>query len=539
MATFREEAAERLASVIAPIGGANPAGVDVSYDPDFERLKAEIDKLTSVSGAQPAWPEVQRIASDVLSAKSKDLRVASWMTVARLKTEGWRGFADALVIYDGLARGFWDTMYPDAKRARARVNVFGWMVDLAAQHLQPLDVAAADGDAVRACDEIINELDRFLAEKIGDAYTGPGTLRSLLRDKVRSIPEAPAAPPPPPTQAPGPASVQSSAQPVAVPSPEAPPPPATASSAEDAEQSVRANARAILEAAALMRAENPAGPWAYRLHRCAAWIAVQEAPPDEQGKTLLRAPPQDERRRLGSLRDGEKWLELLMLAEETSGKYLYWLDVHRLVALALEKLGPAFAGAREVVGREVAAFVARVPSVPDLAFSDGTPFAETGTKAWLGEEAKRFGGASGPSAGAAAASAEDEEIAKRLAEAQQMVSEGKMADGLGVASALASRGADARTRFRAQLSVARMALEGSKPELARPMLESLLEDIQRHGLEAWEPSLCAAVYASLLVAIRAASRAKNASPDLTGKEQFAFDKLCRLDPASAIKLSGT
>jgi hypothetical protein len=71
------------------------------------------------------------------------------------------------------------------------------------------------------------------------------------------------------------------------------------------------------------------------------------------------------------------------------------------------------------------------------------------------------------------------------------------------------------------------------------MLESLLEDIQRHGLEAWEPSLCAAVYASLLVAIRAASRAKNASPDLTGKEQFAFDKLCRLDPASAIKLSGT
>ena len=537
MATFREDAAGRLAALLAPIAGPSPVGVDVSYDPDFERIKGEIDKLTSVSGAQPAWSDVQRLASEVLSGKSKDLRVASWLTVAKLKTSGWLGFGEALVAYDGIARAFWDTMFPDAKRARARANVFGWMADQAVQHLHGVDVSAADGDAVRACDELVNELDRFLSDKMGEVYPGPGTLRSLLRDKVRSIPDV--APPQAAPQAPSaPHATGTEVRPVAAPTATAPLPPAP-TSVDDAEQAIRANARAIVEAAALMRASNPALPWPYRLHRSAAWIAVQELPPAEQGKTLLRPPPQDERRRLSSARDGEKWLELLLAAEETSGKYLYWLDLHRHVALAMDKLGPAFSAAREVVGREVTGFVGRVPGVTDLAFSDGTPFADAGTKTWLSEEVRRWGAGSGPSAGSAAASAEDEDTAKRLAEAQQLVTEGKMADGLGVASALANRGADARTRFRAQLAVARMALEGSRPELARPMLESLLEDIQRHGLEAWEPALCAAVYASLVTAIRASGRGKSGPSELAGKEQFAFDKLCRLDPASAIKLSST
>ncbi len=532
MATFREEAAAKLAPLLAPIDGASPVGIDVSYDPDFERLKGEIDKLTSMAGAQPLWPDVARLGAEMLSTKSKDMRVLSWMAVAKVKLEGWRGFGEALVAYDGIARAFWDTMYPDAKRARGRINVFAWTVEQAALHLQPLDVTLADGDAVRAADELVTELDAFLAEKFGDAYAGPGSLRSMLREKVRAIPQV-AAPPPPPVG--GASSPTESASAQASAAPEV----AGATSVEDVEQTVRANARAIVEAAAIARKADPSKPWPYRLQRLSVWIAVEEAPPAEDGKTLLRVPPQDERRRIGALRDGEKWLELLLAAEEATGQFLYWLDSHRFVALAMDKLGPMFTGAREVVGREVCGFVARVPAVLDLAFSDGTPFAEPGTKTWLADEAKRWGGSRGPSAGAAAASAEDEEIAKRFAEAQQMVGDGKVGDGLAVASALANRAADARTRFRGQLTVARMALDGSKPELARPMLENLLEDIQRHGLEAWEPALCATVYASLVVAIRAALRAKSGPADLAGKEQIVFDKLCRLDPASAIKLSGS
>jgi hypothetical protein len=82
-----------------------------------------------------------------------------------------------------------------------------------------------------------------------------------------------------------------------------------------------------------------------------------------------------------------------------------------------------------------------------------------------------------------------------------------------------------------------MALDGGKPELARGMLEHLTADIDRHGLESWEPALCATFYAQLLVATREVSRAKGGSPDLEAREQLLLDKLSRLDPASAIRLS--
>jgi type VI secretion system protein VasJ len=172
-----------------------------------------------------------------------------------------------------------------------------------------------------------------------------------------------------------------------------------------------------------------------------------------------------------------------------------------------------------------------------MTFSDGTPFADAATQTWLDEESRRVGAGGGGSAASAVASAEDEEIAKRFADAQKLVSGGQVADGLASALALAERAADARLRFRARLAVGKMALDASKHDLARGMLEHLVVDVERHGLETWEPATCATLYTYLLVAAREVSRAKGGSPDLVAREQYLFDKLCRLDPASAIKLS--
>ena len=198
MPTYREEVAERIAPLLAPLAGASPAGADISYDADFEVIKAEIDKLSSVDNLEPAWGRIEQLAATLLAQKGKDLRVVSWMTVAKVKTSSWKGFAESLVLCHGLASSFWDTMFPEARRARARVNAIAWMADMVNQHMASKDVTLADGDAVRTCDEVLNELDRLLADKLGDAYVGPGQLRSLMRSKVQAIP----APPPEPA-APG------------------------------------------------------------------------------------------------------------------------------------------------------------------------------------------------------------------------------------------------------------------------------------------------------------------------------------------------
>jgi len=528
MPTYREEVADKIAVLLAPIPGANPAGSDISYDADFEAIKAEIDKLSSVDNLEPSWARIQDLGTTLLSQKGKDLRVVSWMSVAKVKLRSWAGFAEALILFEALSRTFWDTMYPEARRARARLNAIAWMADMANQHLLPKDVTLADGDAVRTADEVLKDLDQLLAEKLGDAYVGPGQLRSLLRDKVRAIPEpAPEAPP----------VVEQSAQGAAAAAAPAPPPAVKATSPEDVENAVRANGGSIVEAAAILRAAEPTRAWAYKLQRWGAWITIEDAPPVENGRTFVPPPDEDTARSLADLRDGQKWFELLNAAEAMTSDYLFWFDLHRFVAMAMDRIGPQFLAAREVVGREIVNFVSRLPGVESLCFSNGTPFADAGTKTWLEEESRKYGGGGGGSAGSAAISAEDEEIAKRFEEAKKMVSEGKVADGLAVALALADRSADARLRFRARLAVGKMALDGSKAELARPMLEHLLADVERFNLESWEPALCATLYSYLLVATREVTRARGDSPDLVAREQHLFDKLCRLDPASAIKLS--
>ena len=56
-------------------------------------------------------------------------------------------------------------------------------------------------------------------------------------------------------------------------------------------------------------------------------------------------------------------------------------------------MGPAAANMRSAVIDEVLAFVKRLPGVEQLTFSDGTPFADEATKAWLATcQAERSGG---------------------------------------------------------------------------------------------------------------------------------------------------
>jgi type VI secretion system protein VasJ len=539
MTTLREQIDAKIAPLLAPLAGEKPVGADPAFEPEFEQMKLEIDKLTSIAGLEPAWGDIRQLGAAMLSKRAKDLRVAGWLAAAEIKLRGWNGFAEALVTYDGIARAFWDSMYPDAKRPRGRINAFTWLAELSAKHLEPLPVSFADGDAVRASDEALKAIDQLFAEKFGEAYNGPGQLRSLMRSKLAAIPAAAVVEPPPPPRPSPAASPAASAAASAEPADgaTAPSAPVATVAPSDATQAVEQSAQAMVRAAEALRTADPTRAQAYRLQRWGAWATVQNAPPADGEKTRIRPPPDPMTRRLQMLRDSQKWLELLTVAEAATGNYLFWLDLHRSVANALDRLGPTFAGAREVVGREVVAFVQRFPSVPSLTFANGTPFAEGATKTWLDEEAAKYGG-SGGSAASSAASAEDEEVAKRFEAAEAMVGEGKIAEGLGVGAVLAARGADGRARFRSGLALARMAVKGSRPDVARAILERLLADVDRHDLETWEPSLCGTLYAALLSAMRDGARAKAASPEAaeaTKREQAIFDKLCRVDPAAALK----
>ena len=106
-----------------PISEAEPAGPDLEYADvaELDRFSAgtpgTIDPSTQelVGAEEPNWRKVAEQATELLG-KTKDLRVAAWLTRAELATRGLPGMSDGLKLIATLVENFWETVYPPLDR---------------------------------------------------------------------------------------------------------------------------------------------------------------------------------------------------------------------------------------------------------------------------------------------------------------------------------------------------------------------------------------------------------------------------------------
>ncbi|MEO7092718.1 MAG: type VI secretion system ImpA family N-terminal domain-containing protein, partial [Polyangiales bacterium] len=145
---------EKTAPLVAPIDGANPVGADPTFETDFEAVKKEIDKLSSVED-KPNWGSVATGSAAILKNKAKDFRIAIWSTIGLMQGNSWAGFAEGLVTMRGLVTQHWDAMYPDVKRGRARANMMSWMIDQSAAYLEKAEVNGRNGEAVTVSNDML------------------------------------------------------------------------------------------------------------------------------------------------------------------------------------------------------------------------------------------------------------------------------------------------------------------------------------------------------------------------------------------------
>ena len=130
-----------LESLLSPLDGESPTGENLEYDPDFmalERLaapKAERAIGDSVIAAEePDWDKVSSQA-EALLARSKDLRVAVYLSTAWMRTTGLPGWSAGLQLVRSLLEQFWEGVHPqldaeDDNDPTARVNAIAAVADL-------------------------------------------------------------------------------------------------------------------------------------------------------------------------------------------------------------------------------------------------------------------------------------------------------------------------------------------------------------------------------------------------------------------------
>lgn len=509
-----------------PIPGAAPAGQDPRYEPEFEQLQAEIDKLTSVTaGGAIDWNRVVDLAGQVLAAKAKDLTSAAYLAVGLMQTRGVDGLALGSRILGDLVATFWEDCFPPKKRMRGRMGAFAWWQEKTLAWLRNSpDTTPVPADLHQALAANMQALDQELGElmpdfpPLRDVVEAVGRL-PVAQDAPAPGPEAPAAPAQTAPQAPSP-------QPPSSPSSAAAPAPQDAKAARDA------LADAALNFAALAGREDPADPWPYRASRLAAWVRVRGLPPAEGGRTMIPPPEPATKAALQALLAEGRLLDAARAAEEQVTASLFWLDPHRLCAKALEGLGAGHADALGAVRAELRLFVARLPGVEQLAFADGTPFADAETRAWLAS-LKASGGEGGAPARSGLPADANAPLATALAEAEKRFAAKDEAGALDVLGQASRSVADGPSRLR--LTLAQMSLLGraGRWTVAASLAEAVVDELDRRGLEDWDPDLAV----DALLAAREALAGLGGEAAAQRAAQLAA-RVARIRPAAALHLAG-
>lgn len=127
-----------LEALLAPIPGAQPCGEDLSFSIEFDQIaemRREDDPtldqgewVTSLKVAD--WPGVARLCSDLLTNKSKDLRLAMWLTESLSLTQGYAGMHQGLQVCRALCEQYWTNVYPQADDGDMdeRIGNLSWLL---------------------------------------------------------------------------------------------------------------------------------------------------------------------------------------------------------------------------------------------------------------------------------------------------------------------------------------------------------------------------------------------------------------------------
>jgi type VI secretion system protein ImpA len=105
-------------NLLPEVSAESPCGEDLSYDQSFLALERMVQTKPTGSvlgkeevAEEPNWREVSEKSCELLK-RSKDLRIAMYLTLALLKLEGIPGLQDGLFLLRGLLERFWDKLYP-------------------------------------------------------------------------------------------------------------------------------------------------------------------------------------------------------------------------------------------------------------------------------------------------------------------------------------------------------------------------------------------------------------------------------------------
>ena len=353
-----------------PIDEQNPAGEDVKYDEEFEKIESEISKLTSPSASNEIdWVLVVKLCENILDKKSKNLLVNVYLCYALFKVRGVDGLGDGIGVLADLLEDYWEVLYPPLRRIKGRVNAIEWLLDRVTKELENSE--NLEIESVKKGEFLTNlkRIDNFLNEHLEDAPlfynliklsdmkllspTAETELKSEEKEEIKEDIK----------------SVEGFHM-----------------SSGDVEKDFKMAVNSLNLLVGKMIEAKDYRAELFMINRSFVWLDIENLPFADKNKTMLPPPDKQEIEILEKLYKEKDYESLLWAAESRITTYLFWLDLHFYVAEALKNLKKEMAA--QSVLEQTQYFIAKLPTLQNLTFSDSTPFASKMTKKWLDSKNK-------------------------------------------------------------------------------------------------------------------------------------------------------
>ncbi|MCF8171795.1 MAG: type VI secretion system protein TssA [Candidatus Methylopumilus sp.] len=533
-------------ALLLPISEQAPGGIEARETPQYEKAFAEVERLSSVSSERPPdWPVVEAQATELLGTVSKDFLVAAWLSAAWIERAGVEGLSAGLGLFAGLLKDFWQTGYPSIKRLRGRRNAFVWWTDRVTVWLEATTIAALPAEEHALLVERLKEIDRTFSEL--DPEAPPLNQLVGLVERLDIVAQAPVVQE---TQTDAPALAGTAANPVSAPAVRATAGPAAVAVGSAGAQGSGPQLGSLAKVSNVdelvnalspvlgylgdvgekLTAFDPFNSLSIGLKRFGARGALLTLPTSQGKTTLIAAPPFAEVQNYETICAANNPEGIIAFCEGRLATYPFWLDLDRQSALAYGAMGPIAAGMRSSVIDEVLAFVKRLPGVERLTFSDGTPFADEATRAWLATcLAERTGGGA------------TDKFSEAKKQANERIGSGDSEGAVTVLQDFLSSTRSGRDQFRARVALVEMALGLKKDLDVQPLIDPLLDECERLNLTYWEPELALLAWSLQLRAARAIAKQLEDSSDLEkiatsqSAVQLALKKVSMLDFGEAMR----
>lgn len=132
-------------SLLEPITPENPCGEDVAYDAALQELETEIRGKPETQFSQAEEPNWKHVLehTEALFRRSKNLRLAVFLTVGSLQIDGLPGVRTGLALLHGLVGRYWEELYPrldpdDGNDPMERMNILSALVMVVGSFDDPL-----------------------------------------------------------------------------------------------------------------------------------------------------------------------------------------------------------------------------------------------------------------------------------------------------------------------------------------------------------------------------------------------------------------